>query len=55
MTSLLEPASDQRTHLAKDIRDVRRILRESGYDQEEINRKLDELIRPNKALGGFEK
>jgi hypothetical protein len=41
--------------LAWDIRDLRRILHEVGYARATMNRQLQELIRPNKALGGFEK
>ena len=44
-----------RTHLARDIRDLRRILHTAGYDQATIHRQLQELMRQNKALGGFEK
>ena len=48
------PASNLRTHLAWDIRDLRRILRGAGYDRATINRQMQELIRQNTALGGFD-
>lgn len=51
----VDPALNLRTHLARDIRDLRRILHEAHYDQATINRQLQELIRQNKALRGFEK
>ena len=51
----VEPAPNLRTHLARDIRDLRRILRNAGYDPKTINRQLRELIRQNKNLGGFNK
>jgi len=41
--------------LARDIRDLRRILHAAGYAQATMNRQLQELIRQKKALGGFEK
>ena len=47
-------ALNLRTHLARDICDLRRILHAAGYAQATINRQLQELIRQNKALGGFE-
>ena len=48
-------ALNLRTHVARDMRDVRRILHASGSAQATMNRQLQELIRQNKALGGFEK
>ena len=48
------PAGNRRTHLARDIRDLRGILRAAGYDQATIHRQMQELIRQNKALGGFD-
>jgi hypothetical protein len=44
-----------RQHLARDIVDLRRILRSYGYGDTLINQQLRELIRQNKALGGFDK
>lgn len=44
-----------RQHLAKDIRDIRNILIDAGYDRRTINAQLQELIRQNKAMGGFGK
>jgi hypothetical protein len=44
-----------RTHLARDIRDLRGILSGAGYNRGVINRQLQELIRQNKGLGGFGK
>jgi hypothetical protein len=49
----VQPAPNLRTHLARDIRDLRRILREAGYDLRRVNAQLQELIRQNKATGGF--
>lgn len=51
----VDPAPDLRTHLARDINDVRKILKDDGYDQSTINRQLNELIKQNKKLGGFGK
>jgi len=47
--------STMRQYLAADISELRRLLRENGYSREVVNRQLRELIRQNKALGGFEK
>jgi hypothetical protein len=44
-----------RTHLARDIRDLRGILSGAGYNRGVINRQLQELIRQNKGVGGFGK
>lgn len=44
-----------RDHLAADTRELRRILTDAGYDPAVINRQLQELIRQNKATGGFNK
>ena len=51
----VEAAPNARTHLARDIRDLRKILSRAGYSQTTINAQLKELIRQNKALGGFAK
>lgn len=51
----VEPGLNLRTHLARDVMDLRRILRDAGYDPAVINRQLQELIRQNKALGGLGK
>src|SRR5262249_23311500 len=48
-------ALNLRTHLARDIRDLRRILHAAGYAHATMNRQLQELIRQNKTLGGFAK
>lgn len=34
---------------------MKRILLDAGYDPKVVNRQLQELIRQNKALGGFDK
>jgi hypothetical protein len=39
-----------RTHLARDVRDVRRILQEAGYDATIVRTQLWELIRQNKQV-----
>ena len=39
-----------REYLARDIVDLRKILRNAGYDRDVINRQLGELIRQNKEL-----
>jgi RHS repeat-associated protein len=44
-----------REHLAADVKELRNVLREAGYDRTTINTQLQELIRQNKALGGFSK
>ncbi|WP_221400593.1 RHS repeat-associated core domain-containing protein [Apibacter mensalis] len=44
-----------RNNLAADIKDLKRILLDAGYDPKVVNRQLQELIRQNKALGGFDK
>ena len=44
-----------RSHLAADIFELRKLLSRAGYDQKVINSALKELIRQNKALGGFTK
>jgi len=41
-------------NLARDVMDIK-ILTEAGYDRKLINQQLKELIRQNKAIGGFEK
>jgi RHS repeat-associated protein len=42
-----------RQHLARDVMDLRSILRNADYDPSVINRQLQELIRQNKAVPGF--
>lgn len=42
-----------RMNLAADIYDLRGLLRAEGYDPRFVNQQLQELIRQNKALGGF--
>ena len=44
-----------RQHLAADIAELRVLLKEAGYDRSAINVQLNELIKQNKVLGGFEK
>ena len=44
-----------RQHLAADIAELRVLLKEQGYSRSTINAQLNELIKQNKALGGFEK
>jgi RHS repeat-associated protein len=44
-----------REHLAADIFELRKLLRTAGYDRAVINRQLQELVRQNKATGGFAK
>jgi hypothetical protein len=44
-----------RQHLAADIRDLRALLRDFGYNRSVVNRQLQDLDRQNKALGGFAK
>lgn len=44
-----------RQHLAADIAELRVLLKENGYSRSTINVQLNELIKQNKALGGFEK
>lgn len=44
-----------RQHLAADVAELKVLLRNAGYDRSVINAQLHELIRQNKALGGFEK
>ena len=44
-----------RQHLASDVAELRVLLGNAGYDRSVINAQLNELIRQNKALGGFEK
>jgi hypothetical protein len=39
-----------RTHLARDVMDVRRILLDAGYDPRVVRKQLRELIRQNKGL-----
>lgn len=44
-----------RQHLAADVAELRVLLKEQGYSRSTINAQLNELIKQNKALGGFEK
>ncbi len=44
------PGLNKRQHLARDIRDLRNIFRQAGYDRAVVNRQLTELIRQNKEL-----
>jgi hypothetical protein len=39
-----------RQYLARDIVDLRKILRDAGYSKDVINRQLSELSRQNKEL-----
>lgn len=39
-----------REYLARDIVDLRKILRDAGYSRDVINRQLSELIKQNKAV-----
>jgi hypothetical protein len=39
-----------RTHLARDVMDVRRILLDAGYDPRVVRKQLRELIRQNKGV-----
>jgi ribosomal 50S subunit-associated protein YjgA (DUF615 family) len=51
----VEKGLTPRQHLGKDIKDLRKILREAGYDPRLINQQLRELIRQNRKLGGLDK
>lgn len=42
-----------REHIAADIYDLRKILKDAGYSRDVINTQLQELIKENKAAGGF--
>ena len=53
--SSLRKGLTNRQHLAADTRELRVLLKEVGYDRSVINVQLNELIKQNKALGGFEK
>ncbi|EOC3067448.1 RHS repeat-associated core domain-containing protein, partial [Cronobacter dublinensis] len=44
------PGLTNREYLARDIVDLRKILRNAGYDKDIVNRQLNELIRQNKEL-----
>lgn len=44
-----------RQNLAADISELRVLLKQEGYSRSVINAQLRELIKQNKALGGFEK
>jgi hypothetical protein len=51
----VEEGLSLRQHLYKDVWDVKNILTNAGYDRSVINAQLKELIRQNKAVGGFGK
>lgn len=38
-----------------DVAELRVLLKKRGYSRSTINAQLNELIKQNKALGGFEK
>jgi DNA/RNA endonuclease G (NUC1) len=40
---------------AADIFEMRNLLKQNGYNNSKINTQLQELIRQNKATGGFDK
>jgi RHS repeat-associated protein len=44
-----------RDHLAADVKELRNLLGQNGYDNARINVQLQELIRQNKLQGGFGK
>lgn len=44
-----------RQHLNADVAELRVLLKNEGYDRSVINAQLNELIKQNKALGGFGK
>jgi hypothetical protein len=44
-----------RRHLAADVKELRNALRSNGYNRSIVNRQLREVIRRNKAIGGFAK
>jgi len=44
-----------RQHLAADIAELRKLLKDAGYGRSVINAQLNELIKQNIALGGFDK
>ena len=44
-----------RNNLAANVKDVKNILLNAGYDPKVVNRQLQELIRQNKVFGGFDK
>jgi hypothetical protein len=48
-------AGDLRPRLGRDVKDLRSILMDAGYEQGTVNTQMKELIRQNKQLGGFEK
>ena len=45
----------RRQHLAADMKELRNVLGQNGYNRSVVNRQLQELSRQNKALGGFGK
>ena len=51
---LLRNLPTLRDHLAADVNELRKLLRNTGYDRATVHRQLQELIRQNKAAGGFE-
>lgn len=46
--------TSNRQHLVADIAELRVLLKNEGYSRSVINAQLNELIKQNKALGGFE-
>ena len=48
----LDRSLTRRQQLARDVKDLRRILREADYDRSQVNRQLVELIRQNKQQWG---
>ncbi len=51
----VEKGLSSRQHLGRDVSDIKRILTDAGYERSKINAQLQELIRQNKANGGFGK
>jgi RHS repeat-associated protein len=47
--------SSKRSHLAADVGELRNLLKQNNYQRPVRNRQLQELVRQNKAAGGFEK
>lgn len=47
--------NELRVRLSYDVKDLRKILGEAGYNQQNINTQLQELIRQNIKNGGFNK
>jgi RHS repeat-associated protein len=44
-----------RVHLAADIKELRTLLKDAGYNSSKVNTQLTELIKQNKATGSFVK